>query len=214
MRTHSSCVLLCAGTVSVSDWVSSGRIKRSLTPAECKWGGLASLMSDKPKQKRHHNAFMGPALQDFRELSGYSQLERLAALVWGPRGQPASSNVILTGAEVPGRVNRSDPHQDEYHNLMLVSCGVKIWALAGLTPEEEDIGMRTLSHDLKDAMRLDATDRTRNTEDHEHEIARLFDTVVLRPGDVLFNPAWVWHQVNSAPMTLAYSLMYRPDEHG
>jgi len=175
------------------------------------WGRIASIMSEKPLQTRLWARFMQKDLFAFRTKTGHSALADFAASIH--QGcKPMSSNMIVTGNAAPSAAGRcfemkSDAHQDEYHNFMVVASGAKIWALAALTEEQVAKGRKTKGR-LSSSFRLDAVDRTKNRTPEEHEVAGLFETVWMGPGDVLFNPAWVWHQVNSEPQTLAYSVMY------
>lgn len=175
------------------------------------WGRIASIMSEKAPQARLWTRFMQDDLASFRASTGHTALASFAASVFEGRS-PMSCNVIVTGNAAPTASGRrfelkSDAHQDEYDNFMLVSSGAKIWALASLTEEQVLKGRKTKGK-LSSSFRLDAVDRTKNRTREEHEIAGCFETVWMGPGDVLYNPAWVWHQVNSEPQTLAYSIMH------
>ncbi len=175
------------------------------------WGRIASIMSEKGPQARLWTRFMQEDLAAFRRGTGHTSLATFASSVFPDRA-PMSYNMIVTGNAAPSATGRqfelkSDAHQDEYDNFMLVTSGAKIWALADLTEEQVAMGRKTKGK-LSSSFRLDAVDRTKNRTQEEHEVAGLFDTVFMGPGDVLFNPAWVWHQVNSEPLTLAYSIMY------
>lgn len=203
--------LLDAGIQPVRDWLTlPRRYQRGRTDSEkITWGGLATIMSEKARQKPQLERFMSEGFAWLRDASGFTGLSQLGGLVWGQEASPRSRNFILTGAEVKGRVNKSDAHQDQHDNLMLVCSGSKIWALADLTEEQVKLGKKNGNKTtLKASLGIDAVDASRNTCEAHHEVARMFDRVYMGPGDVLYNPAYVWHQVNSEPMTLAYSIMY------
>lgn len=208
------CLSPPSGPQSFSDWLTLPlRYQRGRAPEKTTWGGLATLMSEKGRQRPQFERFMSEDLEDFRDASGFTRLSELGALVWGAGERPRSSNIILTGSEVPGRSNKSDAHQDQHDNIMLVSSGSKIWALADLTEEEVKMGKKNGNKNtLKSSLGLDAIDRSKNMCEEHDEVASRFDTIRLRPGDVLYNPAMVWHQVNSDALTLAYSLMFAADE--
>jgi len=200
-----------AAAAAASSSSSSGGAAAGEEGMPSNWGRIASIMSEKAPQARLWTRFMQEDLASFRASTGHTALASFAASVFEDR-PPMSCNVIVTGNAAPTAAGRcfelkSDAHQDEYDNFMLVSSGAKIWALASLTKEQVMKGRKTKGK-LSSSFRLDAVDRTKNRTREEHEIAGCFETVWMGPGDVLFNPAWVWHQVNSEPQTLAYSVMY------
>lgn len=195
-----------ASAASISSTTAAGE-----KGVPCNWGRIASIMSEKAPQARLWTRFMQDDLANFRASTGHTALASFAASVF-ECCSPMSCNLIVTGNAAPTASGRrfelkSDAHQDEYDNFMLVSSGAKIWALASLTEEQVLKGRKTKGK-LSSSFRLDAVDRTKNRTREEHEIAGCFETVWMGPGDVLYNPAWVWHQVNSEPQTLAYSVMY------
>lgn len=172
-------------------------------------------MSEKGPQARLWKRFMKGDMAAFRAGTGHTSLSAFGDAVFGGL-EPQSSNLIVTGNAAPSAEGRayelkSDAHQDMHDNLMLVASGSKIWALASLTEAQVAKGRKRKGR-LTSSFALDAVDRTRNKTPEEHEVAAAFETVFMGPGDVLFNPAMVWHQVNSEPQTLAYSLMYPLEE--
>lgn len=193
-----------AGAQPLCEWVRpSGRGRMGVSGS-----GIATIMSAKARQALMWERFLKPDLAAFREASGFTALAAFVAKCFGRGKAAASGNLVVTSDAGPGGFQqRSDVHQDEYDNFMVVAAGAKIWALAILTDAQVARAGRRKGR-LARSLALDAVDRTRNRTPDEHDVAAAFETVYMGPGDVLFNPALVWHQVNSEPGTLAYSLMY------
>jgi hypothetical protein len=135
--------------------------------------------------------------------------------------EPASVNVLVTphhqrlpnpkdGEAAESRFPyRSAAHQDGFDNIMVVTSGAKLWSLANLEKEQSDRVKG--GSELKGSLTIHAADKTMNNK-VQLEIANLFTSVLLEPGDILFVPANVWHEVLSEPGTLAISIMYVSDK--
>jgi hypothetical protein len=161
-------------------------------------------LADRGLRRGSLGRFLAKDLAPFRERSGYKSLRRLGDAVF--ESAPQSQNVLVTGPDDSGRPLKSEAHQDEYDNLMLVATGAKIWALAELT--DEQVARASGGRSLKRSLGLDAVETARNRRFDDMRVANCFTRVIMTPGDVLYNPGYVWHQVNSDPNTLAYSVMY------
>jgi ribosomal protein L16 Arg81 hydroxylase len=149
-------------------------------------------------------------MTEFRLKTGYTDFATFTRKAFSGR-VVASKNLIVCGPAhgKPFRT-KSHVHQDDYDNIMSVVTGKKIWALATLSKADELMakkGKNIMGQER--SFRLDAIDRTQNDTDEEHAIANKFDTVCLKAGDLIFVPRKVWHQVNSNPMTLAFTHMYK-----
>jgi hypothetical protein len=199
------------GNQALREWGQPPKRRATLRADHPNWGKIASIMSEKGAQARLWKRFMEGDMAAFRAATGHTALAAFGDAVFGGL-EPQSSNLIVTGNAAPSAEGRSyelrsDAHQDMHDNLMVVASGSKIWALASLTEAQVAKGRKRKGR-LTSSFALDAVDRTRNKTAEEHEVAAAFETVYMGPGDVLFNPAMVWHQVNSEPRTLAYSLMF------
>jgi len=199
------------GSQALREWGQPPKRRATLRADHPNWGKIASIMSEKGTQARLWERFMEGDMAAFRAATGHTALAAFGDAVFGGR-EPQSSNLIVTGNAAPSAEGRSyelksDAHQDMHDNLMVVASGSKIWALAALSEAQVAKGRKRKGR-LTSSIALDAVNRTCNKTPEEHEVAAAFETVYMRPGDVLFNPAMVWHQVNSEPRTLAYSLMY------
>lgn len=199
------------GNQALRDWGQPPKRRATMRADHPNWGKIASIMSEKGKQAHLWGRFMEADMAAFRAGTGHTALAAFGDAVFGGL-EPQSCNLIVTGNAAPSAEGRcyelkSDAHQDMHDNLMVVASGSKIWALATLSEAQVAKGRKRKGR-LTSSFALDAVDRTRNKTPEEHEVAAAFETVYMGPGDVLFNPAMVWHQVNSEPRTLAYSLMY------
>ena len=164
------------GPQLLAEWMS--RYKKHGVEPPRQWGGLATVMSGKPRQAR-----MGLRLlqSPFGRDTGLHRL-------WTT--YPGDVNLVVTGS-APRSV--SFCHQDEYLNHMLVVKGSKTWYVA--PPESIDTTtMKKKSSVLRRAF---------DVKDDENQ--HLFTKINLFEGDLLRVPPMWWHQVESDSYTLAYS---------
>ncbi len=142
----------------------------------------------KPRQKRAVERFVGE--EAYSRATGLGELMRRRAR---HAGDIESINIIATG-RVPRNVSHC--HQDNFYNEVLLVRGSKRWYVA--PPEAVSLTATHRSYRLKGAFDL--------MDPRNQPLLDRFKVIDMEPGDVLELPPGWWHQVESGPFSLAYSI--------
>lgn len=182
--------------ISIREWM-----RDEVKEVTGEWvGGNISLSSDSlGHQSVFFKEFLGQGCEKFRKESGYNSFVEHSQHIFGR--DVTSHNVFFTGK----RVDWTPPHQDSYHNLFLNVMGEKTWALADLNHcEKAFVGRYQTENSVRlNAIRLD--DPINNPR--IWRIIDKFRVVRLCAGDLLYVPPDMYHQVNTSPFTVGFSMM-------
>ena len=142
--------------------------------------------------------------------SGVAELPELDMPECVPRWLPAAASFGETNLWCCGNVvTTSETHYDSEHNLLCVSRGEKLVALAppGCATQLKAFPLWSPSAHHARASLL-PQEAVANAEQARFSEYKLGCSVVLRAGDALFIPEGWWHSVRSAPRTLAFNFWW------